>query len=286
MASRTWGLQQDTPDAERSGDGLLPGAAAAGACACPAAAVPAGFRAAARRRPAFTLIELLAVVAIIALLLTLLAPSLERARDLAREAVCRANERGLGTAFQVYASQNHYPVYPRPNAYGEKPGDVGYWYEAILTGDPHKMPIWCPIDPGSEKFEMGNWKQLFVSYGYNGHGLGGIEVDWLGECYKTTLTQGADIADPSGTVLLAESAINPTLSANPDGWAKYRTWPDPWNGNPYPRHEDRCNTLWVDGHVSAVVALDGTFESLYWPPPEAFGDARHWHTEENCWDRR
>ncbi len=59
-----------------------------------------------RARPvrAFTLIELLVVVAIIALLLTILMPSLERARELALEAVCLTQQRGIGTAFWTYAA--------------------------------------------------------------------------------------------------------------------------------------------------------------------------------------
>ncbi len=243
-------------------------------------------------RPAgFTLIELLVVIAIIALLVTILSPSLERARDLVREAICRANEHTLGLALTVYAAESHYPVYPRTNCYGDDPNDVSFWYEAIDEGTPENLPLWCPIESGSLRCIQNQGRSLhrpwhYISYGYNGHGLGGVDISWLGDCYQTTLTKGEDIAHPDQTVLLAESAINPTMSDDPPGWAKYRTWPDPWNGNPYPRHENRCNTLWVDGHVSIVTALDGTFVSLYWEPPAGFGDARHWTTEENCWDRR
>jgi type II secretory pathway pseudopilin PulG len=66
-----------------------------------------------RRRIAFTLVELLVVVAIIALLVTLLLPTLSRAKDLARRALCLTNLRGLTAAASVYAEQfdGQYPPY-------------------------------------------------------------------------------------------------------------------------------------------------------------------------------
>jgi prepilin-type N-terminal cleavage/methylation domain-containing protein/prepilin-type processing-associated H-X9-DG protein len=54
----------------------------------------------------FTLIELLVVIAIIALLLAMLMPALERARELARRAVCTANLRDLVIAWTIYANDN------------------------------------------------------------------------------------------------------------------------------------------------------------------------------------
>lgn len=54
----------------------------------------------------FTLIELLVVIAIISLLVSILLPSLQTARDLARSVVCASKMRDFGTAGAVYVSEN------------------------------------------------------------------------------------------------------------------------------------------------------------------------------------
>ncbi|UCG33274.1 MAG: prepilin-type N-terminal cleavage/methylation domain-containing protein [Phycisphaerales bacterium] len=59
-----------------------------------------------RKTKAFTLIELLVVVAIIALLISILLPSLARARELSKRTVCSANMRGVGQACKIYAQEN------------------------------------------------------------------------------------------------------------------------------------------------------------------------------------
>ena len=56
--------------------------------------------------PAFSLIELLIVVSVIALLSSLLAGSLGRARDAAKLAVCAGNLRQLGAGVHLYAEDN------------------------------------------------------------------------------------------------------------------------------------------------------------------------------------
>jgi prepilin-type N-terminal cleavage/methylation domain-containing protein len=57
--------------------------------------------------PAFTLVELMVVSAVISLIMSILLPSLGRARAKAREVVCATNMRNWGTAFYIYASDSH-----------------------------------------------------------------------------------------------------------------------------------------------------------------------------------
>ncbi len=68
----------------------------------------------ARRRAAFTLVELLVVIGIIAILISVLLPTLGRARESAKTAQCLSNLRQMGVAMQMYLSEKRYVV---PAAY-------------------------------------------------------------------------------------------------------------------------------------------------------------------------
>jgi prepilin-type processing-associated H-X9-DG protein/prepilin-type N-terminal cleavage/methylation domain-containing protein len=59
-----------------------------------------------RARGAFTLVELLVVVSIIALLIAILIPSLRKARELAKSTACLANERQIGVSARMYLDDN------------------------------------------------------------------------------------------------------------------------------------------------------------------------------------
>lgn len=99
------------------------------------------------RADGFTLIELLVVVAIIALLVSILLPSLQRAREQAKMTLCLSNLKSLGTAASAYLNSNRNrfcwglsdPVsrqgYPRSHYFGgasdkgDVPGSVwNNWY--------------------------------------------------------------------------------------------------------------------------------------------------------------
>ena len=59
------------------------------------------------KKSLFTLIEMLVIVAILGILVTILLPSLSKAREKAKTAVCMSNLKQIGFAFMNYTSKNN-----------------------------------------------------------------------------------------------------------------------------------------------------------------------------------
>lgn len=109
------------------------------------------------RKKAFTLVELLVVISIIALLLAILMPALGRARDMAKKVICLTNLHSLFTGLNLYTEDfdGYLPQASDSVSVANKPLG-GWWYSS--PGNPD-LPI-SFYGGGPARF----WQQTSASY--------------------------------------------------------------------------------------------------------------------------
>src|SRR4051812_25583038 len=88
-----------------------------------------------KRRYGFTLVELLVVIGIIALLLGILLPALNKARQSAKRVECAAYLRQIGVASVNYANDNKGFLPPFRGDNGSNTYDLGGSFNYIYTQD-------------------------------------------------------------------------------------------------------------------------------------------------------
>ena len=98
-------------------------------------ATPAGNRSCHRPR-AFTLVELLVVIGIIAVLVAILLPALQRSKEQARRTACASNVRQICMALLMYAQENRGRFFDAPNSNGQWDGEVPF---GVRKFDPHQI---------------------------------------------------------------------------------------------------------------------------------------------------
>ncbi len=107
---------------------------------------------------AFTLIELLMVISIIALLVAILLPALQRVKHQARAVVCQANLRQWGLCFYMYTEDNNMRFFD--NVSGKI---LWYWYLRNYTGDSNDLFL-CPMaaryvdNPKWNGYKFSSWR--------------------------------------------------------------------------------------------------------------------------------
>jgi prepilin-type N-terminal cleavage/methylation domain-containing protein len=202
------------------------------------------------KRRAFTLIELLVVISIIALLLSILMPGLQKAKQHALRMLCRTNLHSYGLAMTMYLSEydDEFP-FAWTNIYSEEQfsGEVQRycrWHNplfSLASNEEYQGPLWsfleaeevnlCPVFAklGTKYGELhfpgsciGGPFDAQFGYAQNVY-LGGSnsdagDLDWL----EGEVTKSSEVKSPARTFVFGEE--------NP--WQMNTSQPT-WNGQPY-----------------------------------------------------
>jgi prepilin-type N-terminal cleavage/methylation domain-containing protein/prepilin-type processing-associated H-X9-DG protein len=198
-------------------------------------------------RPAFTLIELLTVVALIGVLAGLLLPVLASVRERARQTVCLARLGQLSRAHLLYLQDWddqlvywYLPAAPRPKPLGPRL----YWTEYLQPYLRSDALFRDPSAPGKQRGDDWLSDYVLATWGPGGQGTPDQPYyRWPGP----PLSLG-EVRRPAQTVQWVDGHCT-TLGVNIDSWTE-RGWAV---GGPF-RHGRGSSAAFLDGHARWLAA--------------------------------
>jgi prepilin-type N-terminal cleavage/methylation domain-containing protein/prepilin-type processing-associated H-X9-DG protein len=211
----------------------------------------------------FTIVELLVVISVVAILASLLLPSLAAAKAKAQSAQCKSNLRQIAMAQALYVTDlGAYPFsdgdwFSLLGPYGGEVGPDFYYQDKPL--------LWCP----SARYGGPETQHQLWDYGYNASGftpqlmgqqaLMGLADNWSPDDPSNKPVREVDVLNPCNMIAFSDSAAKfPAEKRLTLGFASIgtvgRTAPGIPNGTAlaYQRHVKKFNTAFADSHVGAL----------------------------------
>jgi len=228
-----------------------------------------------KRTGGFTLVELLVVIGIIALLISILLPALNKARDAAKTVSCASNLRQVGMAFNMYRNDNKlfFPPHWGDSPYQWPSGSrTTLWYGFVArylewNGDTRKMTFSrvyrCPADTAADSPDRQNqtYESIVLnaqeqSYGYN--------YTYYSSNFANMANTATHQKHPKQVLIVADSAVLIGPASPNYG---YIVWIQPTTFFPLGnRHSQGVNALFGDGHVDyfKTAFLNDLAHYSYW----------------------
>lgn len=214
---------------------------------------------------AFSLLELLIVIAVIAILAALLLPAINRAKQRAGAVSCTSNLRQLGLAFSMYLENNN-DAFPAPGSafvYGPQPEDWIWWQLGREVQKSAVVPyisgfnsqlFRCPQDAAASLSDY-SYSYSLNSYDLDGESNPGMS-SIITQDRKLYPFKSAQIRTPSSKIMIVDED-RATLDDS--------RWAIDYGNMICSRHNRRGVVIFADAHAQLVLPSFGTNEAYIRP---------------------